>query len=339
MNIRNIAKKAGVSVATVSRVLNHPENVAPKTREKIEKIIEETEYTPNWFARGLNFNKTGTIGLMIPQILNPVHMETAKGVEDVAHQKGYTTFMCNVEDDTRKEKIYLQQLIHRRVDGIILICSCLSEEDLKPAAEKGIPVVLVGGSKEQLNLNMVGVKNDLGGKKATNHLIQIGYRKIAMLYGNAEGVENDYKILGYKEALKDAGIPLNTSYLTMVDNSIEGGYLGAKKLIELSDPPEAIFCTSDMIAFGVMDVIKDKELRIPEDIAVVGYDNVRMSNLVEPKLTTVEVPLHKMGVYGARLLFDMIEGETQQEPRRILLQTKMKVRKSCGHKERIGEMF
>lgn len=339
MNIRHIAEKAGVSVATVSRVLNHPENVAEKTRAKIEQIMKEEEYTPNWFARGLNFNKTGTIGVMIPQVLNQVYMEMAKGVEDVAHQKGYISFMCNAEEDVEKERRYLELLIHRRVDGLVLLCSCLEEQDFKLAEEAGVPVVLVGGCKYNPGLNLVSVNFQESEKKATDHLIHIGYRRIALLYGNASGVENEEKIQGYKKALLQAQHRVEERYLMQVENSIEGGYLGAKKLVEMKQPPEAILTTSDMIAFGVMEAIKDQEKRIPEDIAVVGFDNVRMSNLVEPKLTTVDIPLHKMGIYGARLLFDMIESEEQEEPKTILLQTKMKIRKSCGHKDRIGEMF
>ena len=125
-----------------------------------------------------------------------------------------------------------------------------------------------------------------------------------------------------------------------VENTIEGGYLGAKKMLA-ENPPRAIFTTSDEIAYGAMDAIKDNDLRVPDDIAVAGFGNSRMSNLVEPKLTTVELPLHKMGVYGARLLFDLIEAEDKNEamPRQIILQSKMRIRKSCGHKERIGEMF
>jgi len=342
MNIRHIAKQAGVSVATVSRVLNHPENVAPKTREKIERIIAEEEYTPNWFARGLNFNKTGTIGIMIPSILNSGYMEIAKGIEDVSHQKNCTTFMCNMEYDTEKERRYLDQLIQRRVDGIVLICSCLSEEDIKPAREKNIPMVLVGGGKSDLEVNKVSVNYKVAAKKAVSHFLEIGYKKVAMLQGNALGVGNEYKAKGYLEMLKEAGIPFKEEYLMKVENTIEGGYLGAKKLSEMKARPQAIFCSSDIIAFGAMDAIKDKDMEIPRDIAVVGFDNVRMSNLVEPKLTTVEVPLHKMGVLGARLLFDMMDAEEdsrQEPPMNILLQAKLKIRKSCGHKERIGEIF
>lgn len=341
MNIRHIAKEAGVSVATVSRVLNHPEHVAPKTREKIEKIIEEAEYTPNWFARGLNFNKTGTIGLMIPHILNSVHMEIAKGVEDVAHQKEYVALMCNVERDAAKEKRYLDQLIKRRVDGVLLICSSLAEEDFALLQEQNIPVVLIGEHKNGSGFPVVSIDCKQAAEKAVAHLVDAGHERIAMLYGTDPKVENEYKVRGCKKALEKAGLPIWEDYLREVENSIEGGYLGAKKLAELQEPPQAIFCSSDFIAFGAMDAMKDKKLKIPEDVAIVGFDNVRMSNLVEPKLTTVEVPLHKMGVYGARLLFDLIEGgeDEREEPRTILLQSKMKIRKSCGHKERIGEMF
>ena len=144
MNIKQIAKAAGVSVATVSRVLNHPENVAPKTREKIQKIIEDAEYKPNWFAQGLNFNRTKTIGLIIPHILNSTYMEIAKGVEDVALQKGYTTFMCNVEKNSRIESEYIEQLLTRKVDGIILMFSFLQEENLKAVQQDGVPIVLIG---------------------------------------------------------------------------------------------------------------------------------------------------------------------------------------------------
>jgi len=340
MNIREIAKRAGVSVATVSRVLNHPEAVAEKTRKKIEEIISEEEYTPNWFARGLNFNKTGTIGLMIPHVLNSVYMEMAKGVEDVANQKEYTTFMCNAEDDRKKEIHYLDQLIKKRVDGIVLISSMLEAEDLKRVKEQNVPLVMVGGCKSNPGFDSVNIDCRLGAEEAVNHLINIGYTKIAILCSKTESHDNKEKIAGYRDELDRVGIPIRSEYIKRVENSIEGGYLGAKKLMEINERPQAIFTTSDNIAFGVMDAIKDKDLLIPEQVAVVGFDNVRLSNLVSPRINTVDTPLHKMGVYGARLLFDIIEDEKKQnEPRTIILQTKLKIRKSCGHKERIGEMF
>lgn len=365
MNIKQIAKVAGVSVATVSRVMNHPENVAPKTRDKILKIMEEEEYKPNWFAQGLNFNKTKTIGLVIPHMLNSMYMEIAKGVEDVARQKGYITFMCNVEKNRELEKNYIEQLLTRRVDGIILMFSSLDEDFIKTVEAQNVPVVLIGEDRAAKGFNTVKVDCRLGASGMVSHLVENGHKTIGILYGNDPQQESLDMLEGYRSILEKNDMKVQNEYMKSVENTIEGGYLGAKKMME-KNPPQAIFTTSDEIAYGAMDAIKDNGLRVPEDIAVAGFGNARMSNLVEPKLTTVELPVHKMGVYGARLLFDLIEAEDKpenkavakdksgntaglrensgaepgiEEPRKIILQAKLRIRKSCGHKERIGEMF
>jgi DNA-binding LacI/PurR family transcriptional regulator len=338
LNIREIAKEAGVSVATVSRVLNHPETVAEKTRRRVEKIIEAEEYTPNWFARGLNFNRTGTIGLIVPQLLDSVYMEMAKGVEDVAHQKNYTTFMCNAENDREKALRYLDQLLKRSVDGIVMIASMLEEEDFAELQEKKLPVVLVGGNKTNPGYSCVRIDCREAAYQATRHLLNIGHRRIAFLCSLEDSFDNRDKIRGYRAAMKEAGAEIPDGYLRRIENSIESGYLAAMKLAVSELRPEAIFTGSDTMAFGVMDAVKDQNLRIPDDIGVVGFDNVRFSNLVDPKLTTVDAPLHKMGIYGARLLFDIIE-DGKDDKKDILLRTRLKIRKSCGHTERIGEMF
>jgi len=347
MNIKQIAKAAGVSVATVSRVLNHPENVAARTRDKILRIMDEEGYKPNWFAQGLNFNKTKTIGLVIPHMLNSMYMEIAKGVEDVAQQKGYITFMCNVEKDTEIEKNYIEQLLTRRVDGIILMFSSLEENFIKKVEQQGVPVVLIGEDKAAKGFNTVKVDCRAGAEGIVSQLVENGHDTIGILYGNDPQQESLDMLEGYKNILKNSGMEILDEYMKSVENTIEGGYLGAKKMMAQGHP-RAIFTTSDEIAYGVMDAIKDNDLKVPDDIAVAGFGNARMSNLVEPKLTTVELPFHKMGVYGARLLFDLIETDAKdgEEPavrsggsRQIILQTKLRIRKSCGHKERIGEMF
>ena len=299
-------------------------------------------YTPNWFARGLNFNKTGTIGIMIPNVLNPAHMEIAKGVEDVAHQKDYTTFMCNVEKDENKEKKYVSDLIKRKVDGIVLISSLLDEDYLKDILKQDVPLVSVGENKANLEeIPVIRLDYKLAAYKATKHLLEIGYREIAMIYGSTPEKENLKKINGYTEALNEFGINAKEEYLLEVENTIEDGYLGGKKMVELKNRPRAIFATSDILALGIMDAMRDNDMKVPDDMAVVGFDNIRMSNLITPKLTTIEKPMHKMGVVGARVLFDLIEyGEQKLEhPKEIILQSKIKIRKSCGHKDRIGEMF
>ena len=352
MNIKQIAKKAGVSVATVSRVLNHPENVAPATRERIQKIIDQEEYTPNWFARGLNFNKTRTIGLVTPHTVGSCYMEIAGGVEEVARQKGYITFMCNMERDPDIEKEYINHLITRKVDGIILMYSSLSDEYMSWIREEKIPAVLIG--ENELRPDWDSVKADCrdGAVKMTAHLVECGHETIGMLCGNAPENEANSILQGYKNVMKASGKRLSSKNVYDVENSIEGGYIGAKRMISEftspgSDVPgdqlDAIFASSDEIAYGAMDAVKDCGLCIPDDIAIVGFGNYKMSNLMEPKLTTVEEPYRLMGIYGARILFDLIEekeknGE-ESTPKHIILKTKMRIRKSCGHKERIGEMF
>lgn len=350
MNIKQIAKKAGVSVATVSRVLNHPENVAPATRERIQKIIEQEEYTPNWFAQGLNFNKTKTIGLVLPYTIGSSYMEIAGGVEEVARQKGYITFMCNMERDPQIEKEYINHLITRKVDGIILMYSLLSDEYMAWIRDEKIPAVMIGENELRPDWDSVMVDCREGAVHMTAHLVECGHETIGILCGRTP--ENEIKSIlqGFKNVLKASGKKLQPKQIYEVENSIEGGYIGAKKLIaemtsEGSEKPgdqlDAIFATTDEIAYGAMDAIKDCGLSIPDDIAIAGFGNYKMSNLMEPKLTTVEEPYRLMGIYGARILFDRIEekSEKKEPPKHIILKTKMRVRKSCGHKERIGEMF
>ena len=176
-----------------------------------------------------------------------------------------------------------------------------------------------------------------GAAEMTAHLIEAGHRSIGVLWGNDPERETQQMVTGYRNILRANGIRVKERLIQKTENTIEGGYIGAKKMIA-DELPDAIFATSDEIAYGAMDALKDSGYSIPDDIAVAGFGNNRMSNLIEPKLTTVELPFRKMGIYGGRLLFDLIEGEEKPE-RHIILRSRMRIRKSCGHKERIGEMF
>jgi DNA-binding LacI/PurR family transcriptional regulator len=277
-------------------------------------------------------------------------MVIAKGVEDVAHQKNFTTLLCNAENTVEKERRYVASLINRRVDGIVLISSLLENSDVEGIRKQDIPVVLIGENKGNIrNVPIVRIDCKGAAHEAVRHLTNIGYKDIAIIYGRTPERENQRKVDGYRQALSEEGITEREEFIQEADNTIEGGYIAAKRLIDLKERPRAIFASSDLLAFGAMDAMKDHGIRIPEEIAFVGFDNTRMSNLIEPKLTTVEKPMHKMGVVGARLLFDLIDTNAENgnnnlnnnnnANREILLQSKLKIRKSCGHKERIGEMF
>lgn len=249
-----------------------------------------------------------------------------------------TTRFCFV---TRKMRWYVDSLIKRRVDGVVLVSSLLESEDMEGIKKQGIPLVLIGENRgDARDVPIVRIDCEGAAYKAVRHLIGIGYKDIAIIYGSTPERENKRKLEGYRQALAEEGITEREEYVQEVVNTIEGGYIAAKRLIDLKRRPRAIFASSDLLAFGAIDAMKDHGIKVPEEIAFVGFDNIRMSNLIDPKLTTVEKPLHKMGVVGARLLFDKIDAKGDETgSREILLQSKLKIRKSCGHKERIGEIF
>ncbi|MBR0597152.1 LacI family DNA-binding transcriptional regulator [Sinanaerobacter chloroacetimidivorans] len=341
MNIKSVAKKAGVSVATVSRVLNHPDAVAPDTKEHILSVMESLDYTPNWFARGLKLNRTGVIALLIPDILDLGYMEIAKGVEDVAHQKKYNIMLCTTEEDRGKEKEQVENFLTRKVDGIILVSSFLKNSDLQQIKKQDVSVVLIGKNEDNTGANLVYTDYKAATSEAVKHMIEIGHRKIGMIYGTRPKLENMDKLEGFKKTLMEEGLNYRDSHIVEEENSIEGGYLAASKLLNQADRPEALFVSSDTMAIGAMEKIKQTGLRIPQDIAVVGFDNLKISGFMEPKLTTVAKPMYRMGLVAARLLFDLMEEDEQkeQEPQEILIQSKLKVRKSCGHQDRLKEIF
>lgn len=341
MNIKSVAKKAGVSVATVSRVLNHPDAVAPETKEHILSIMESLNYKPNWMARGLKLNRTGAIALLIPEITDLGYMEIAKGVEDVAHQKSYNTMLCASEDDQNKEKEYIENFISRKIDGVILVSTHLKKNELLQIKEQDIPVVLIGRNEELAGENLVYTDFRAAAADATRHMIEIGYKKIGFIQGNRPKIENADKLEGFQKTMEEEGLSFEPEHIIKEENNIEGGFLAASKLLNLKDRPEAILITSDMMAIGAMEKIKQSGLCIPQDMAVVGFDNLKISGYLEPKLTTVSKPMYRMGLVAARLLFDLIEDENHEdnEPQEILIQSKLKVRKSCGHKDRVKEIF
>lgn len=341
MNIKAVAKKAGVSVATISRVLNHPEAVAPDTKEHILSVMESLNYTPNWFARGLKLNRTSVIALLIPDILDLGYMEIAKGVEDVAHQKKYNIMLCTTEEDRNKEREYIENFVTRKVDGIILVSSSLKKTDLTQIEKQDVPVVFIGKSEDFAGENIVYTDYIAATAEAVKHMIEIGHRKIGMICGSRPRIENINKLEGFKKTITEEGLSLPLDYIVEAENSIEGGYLAASKLLNLKDCPEAVFVTSDMMAIGAMEKIKQTGLSIPQDIALVGFDNLKISGFVEPKLTTVAKPMYRMGLVSARLLFDLMGDENGEysEPQEILIQSKLKVRKSCGHQDRVKEIF
>lgn len=339
-NIRKVAELAGVSVATVSRVLNHPERVSEKTKQKVVSVMEEMDFSPNPLARGLNLKRTNTIALVIPDIQNPLYTEIARGVESIAHRNGNNLLLCNTEKDVEKEKSYVQMLIEKKIDGVILAYTGLKDEDFQEIIKKEINLLLCGMNTASKQISSVYSDFRSGARMAVQHLIDIGYTHIACITGSDRYIENREKVEGYIATMGGAGLKIYPHYLIHGNDDINSGYLSALKLLKVEPRPEALFVSNDLMAIGAINAVQKAGLRVPEDIAVVGYDNIVMGSFIEPKLTTISWPVYKMGIIAARILLDEINSKKEEiHTQNVLLKPKLKIRKSCGHIDRVREIF
>lgn len=337
MNIKEIAKLAGVSVATISRVLNHPEVVQEKTKKHVLEVMKKYNYTPNWFAQSLNLNRTNTIALMIPNIEVEMFQKITSGVEQVTDKKAYNILLCNTHGQIKKEEEYLHMIITRKVDGIIFAGSTLNNKHLNLLKENKIPFIFLGKNKIFKNENSCSINFEDSAYKMTEHLVQMKHDLIDIIIDESSGSKGKYIIKGYEESLKNHNKELGSIHYC--ENNMQGGYLVAKRLIEEGHLPDAIFTSDDEIAFGVMKAAREKDINIPSKLALAGFSNSPMCTLVIPKLTSVHQPSKKLGMVATRMLFDLIEDvdlslETSQE---VILQSTIKIRYSCGNKKYIYE--
>ncbi len=340
LNIKEVANRAGVSVATVSRVLNHPDSVAPETRKRIESVMETLAYTPNWFARGLKLNRTGTVALMVPDMLDQGYMEIAKGVEEIIRRKDQTLLLSTTEEERRREVGLIKGFVERKIDGLIIVSSTLIRKDLAFLRKQRMPAVFVGKNPELTGINAVVTNYREAAEEAVMHLAEIGRRRIAMIRGSRPIHENGEKTQGFRAAAEKAGLELWEGQMAEEENTIEGGFLAMTRLLDGEPRPDAVFATSDHMAIGAMNKVKQMGMRVPEDVAIIGFDNLRISGYVEPRMTTVAKPMYRMGLVAARLLSDLMEeGGMAAEPQEILIQSRLKLRRSCGHQDRLSEIF
>ena len=339
-NIRKVAQLAEVSVATVSRVLNHPERVSEKTKQKVISVMEEMDFSPNALARGLNLKRTNTIALIIPDIQNPLYTEIARGVESIAHRNGNNLLLCNTEKDVEKEKSYVRMLIDKKIDGVILAYTGLKDDDFREIIKKEINLLLCGMNVANKKISSVYSDFRTGAGLAVQHLIKVGYKRIACITGSDRYIENCEKVKGYIETMTSAGLTVYPHYIIHGNDDINSGYLSALKLQKVDPRPEALFVCNDLMAIGTINALQKTGVNVPGDIGVVGYDNIVMGSFIEPKLTTVSWPVYKMGIIAARILLDEINTKTEDiHTQSILLKPKLRIRQSCGHGDRVSEIF
>ena len=339
INIKEVARTAGVSVATISRVLNHPEQVQPETRNRVLEVMRQLDYQPNWFARGLNIGKTGTIALLIPSVEDHGFLDVVTGVETIARRKEHTVLLCHTHGDEQEEINCLKMVLNRQVDGLILVSSRLDTAMLQTLLKPEFPWVHVGGYAPGNCRNVCLMDYKKGAYQMTSHLLKLGHKEITLLLDDRSQVEIDAITTGYRNAMKENGLPCDRKVLRAA-GSVQGGYLLAQKLVQNHQLPPVLITASEEQAFGITKAAMDEQIDIPGQLALACLQDSQIASILNPPLTALELPSHRLGLTAARMLFDCIEsGDSSCVPQEIILQPTLKVRRSCGNTKPVYEMF
>jgi LacI family transcriptional regulator len=330
ITIHDVARVAGVSPSTVSRVVNsstvaYP--IRPGTRDRVLEAIDTLGYRPNDLARGLLLKKSGLIGILVPDISNPYYPEVSRGIEDVANGRGYKVMFCSTDRDRDKATSYIDALLLKRVDGIVLVGGG-DEVELSKETVAGYDTQVVCIGRPSATFPTVRVDNVGAGRMATEHLLGLGHRRVAFVSALSESTTVNERQRGYREALEAGGTSFEPDLVVDGGFTEAGGYAAGKALMSLSEPPTAIFAANDRMAVGAMAAIKDLGLRVPTDVALVGFDDVPVASYLRPALTTVSVSSRELGAQAMKILLDQMDGQSAR--RRVRVDTRLVIRQSCG---------
>lgn len=334
VSIKDIAEAVGVSASTVSRVINGKSYVNENTRKKVMDMVQQTNYQPNVLAKSLKVGRSNTICLVIPSIENLIFPAITRGIEDVARKHGFNVILCNTDEDDNSELSYIEKMKTYRVDGFILCSGNGTNRCAHDLRAEGIPVVKVNRfTEEDIGaVDTVAVNNFEAAYNATKYLVRCGRKRIAI----AQGPEDLYfyreRFRGYCHALSDLGIDFDDSLVLRETNGPDSFYQLTKEAMSLVEPPDAIFATSDPKAFVILHALHDLNIQVPQDVALIGFDNVSLSSMVEPPLSTVSQPLRDMGAMAATSLIRQInhksEFGTLPPPVSSVLRTDLIIRRS-----------
>jgi DNA-binding LacI/PurR family transcriptional regulator len=334
VTIFDVAKRAGVSIGTVSRVINNRDRVSPETRERVLQAIRELDYQVNPFARSLANQQTDTLGLVIPQVNDPFFFQIVRGVEDAAAAAGYSLLIASQPRHTGEHR-YLQLFRRRHVDGMVLVAIDVIEHEVQQVVKRGVPIVLV---QLEIGHNIpTFLADNYGGARAlVEHLMQHGYRRVAYITGTNFTPDNRERLRALRDVLAEHNLTLPEEYVVQGDYLVGSGSRAMRQLLSLPERPQAVFAANDQMAIEAIMVAQEQGLRVPEDIAVVGFDDIPMASSVSPALTTVHQPIYELGWHAAQTALEMIKTARDERPRTAprltLLPTSLVVRRSCGCK-------
>jgi LacI family transcriptional regulator len=330
-DIRSVAEKAGVSISTVSRFLNH-KVVSPQAEERIREAVRELAYIPNRIARSLKLKRTMTLGMAIPDIANTFFPDIVKGVEDAARTAGFHLVLTDTGEDQVTEWDRLATLETLRCDGCLLILApdaSPENERRQRLADFRLPVVYIDRAPT-FDADMVISDNVQGSERAVNHLLTLGHTRIALLGTTLDVSTHRERVDGYRLALRAAGLEPQPGYEVRVDPTLTEGYAATGRLLDHPQRPSAIFVTSNKLTIGAMAAIHDRGLRCPDDISVIGYDDYEWEEAFRPRLTAVSQPRYLLGQRGCELLIGRILGNKSGPPERVVIPSRLVVRDSCA---------
>lgn len=342
LTLEEVAKLAGVSRSTVSRVVNEHPNVRPEVRQRVWEVIQQTGYQPHAAARSLATRRTRVIGLMIPQAVttlftDPYFPILIRGIADVCNSHNYHLMLSlfsqrRVQNSRAHQDLLYQQVLRgRSLDGVVVSSAPLDDPIFPRLLEDGVPFVIIGRYPHE-RVNYVDVDNVVGARMAVEHLLRLGHERIATITGPLNMCAGQDRLEGYRQALAARGIPMDENLISEGDFTEQGGRAAMQRLLPYQ--PTAVFAASDMMAIGALKVLREAGLRVPEDIAVVGFDDIPLASMVDPPLTTVRQPIEQLGSTAAELLISLLQNPQEATVHRIVLPTELVIRASCGVRAR-----
>jgi LacI family transcriptional regulator len=329
VTIRDVASHAGVSPMTVSRVINRAPRVSADTRRRVEAAIAELGYVPNRLARGLSGRKTGALGVIVPDVANPFFTLVVRGVEETAWRAGYHVILCNTQASLDRERQYLEDMIAFQVEGVLLApVGDRSRPNVRVLARNRVPFVLVDRSIAGFDADLVQGDSLAGARQLVEHLLGLGHRRIAMITESSEVSTARDRLRGYRDALAAVGAPELVEQTSAIDP--DAAYEAALRLLELPEPPTAIFTVNNIVAVGVVEAARARGLEIPGDLALVCFDDIEHMSRLHPFLTVMAQPAETFGTLAAQLVLDRIAGRVNDRPRTVVLPAEFIVRESSG---------